>query len=103
MYLAPLSLASESGEDLLDSIATVASAELVALAGRLSRVFSIASPFAPALHCIGGEVEIDADPNAPSGPTRLSIAGNGETLAGALVSCLGEAAELLSQFERPDD
>jgi thiazole/oxazole-forming peptide maturase SagD family component len=103
MYLAPLSLASESGEELLDRIATVASAELVALAGRLSRVFSIASPFAPGLHCIGGEVVVNADPNASSGPMRLSIAGNGETLAGALVSCLGEAAEFLSQFERPGD
>ncbi|WP_172842067.1 YcaO-like family protein [Bradyrhizobium lablabi] len=34
---------------------------------------------------------------------RLSVAGNGETLASALVSCLGEAAEFLSQFERPGD
>jgi thiazole/oxazole-forming peptide maturase SagD family component len=103
MYLAPLSLASESGVELLDQIATMASAELVALAGRFSRVFSIASPFAPGLHCVGGEVVVNADPNGSSSPTRLSIAGNGETLADALVSCLGEAAEFLSQFERPGD
>jgi ribosomal protein S12 methylthiotransferase accessory factor len=103
MYLAPVSLASESGKDLLNSIAAMASAELAALSGRLSRVFSIASPFAPGLQCIGGEVAVNADPRRSSSLTRLSIAGNGETLAGALVSCLGEAAEFLSQFERPGD
>lgn len=101
--LAPLSLSSESGEKLLDGIAAVASAELVALAGRLSRVFSIASPFAPGHYCIGGEVVVNGGPDASSGPSRVSIAGNGETQAAALVSCLGEAAELLSQFERPGD
>ncbi|SHK69684.1 ribosomal protein S12 methylthiotransferase accessory factor [Bradyrhizobium lablabi] len=103
MNLTPLDLYSPSGGKLLDSIASLASAELVALAGRLTRVFSIASPFAPGLHCIGGEVTIDADPTAASGAVRLSVAGNGETLASALVSCLGEAAEFLSQFERPGD
>jgi ribosomal protein S12 methylthiotransferase accessory factor len=70
---------------LLDSIASLASAELVALAGRLTRVFSIASPFAPGLHCIGGEIAIDADPTGASGAARLSVAGNGETLEAALV------------------
>src|ERR1700730_2155390 len=103
MNLAPLNLYSRSGGKLLDSIASLASAELVALAGRLTRVFSIASPFAPGLQCIGGEIAIDADPTLASGPGRLSVAGNGETLAAALVSCLGEAAEFLSQYERPGD
>ena len=101
--LTPLNLSSRSGGKLLDSIASLASAELVALAGRLTRVFSIASPFAPGLHCIGGEIAIDADPTAASGVARLSVAGNGETLEAALVSCLGEAADFLSQFERPGD
>ena len=99
MNLTPLDLCSPSDGKLLDSIASLASAELVAVAERLTRVFSIASPFAPGLHCIGAEIAIDAASNA----TRLSVAGNGETLAAALVSCLGEAAEFLSQFERPGD
>jgi thiazole/oxazole-forming peptide maturase SagD family component len=103
MKLAPLNLWSRSGEKLLDSIASLASSELVALARRLTRIFSIASPFAPGLHCLGGEITIDADPMAVSNATRVSVAGNGETLAAALVSCLGEAAEYLSQFERPGD
>jgi thiazole/oxazole-forming peptide maturase SagD family component len=101
--LAPLDLNSQSGEKLLDSIAGLASPELVALARRLTRVFSIASPFAPGLHFIGGEIAIDADPTVAPGATRLSVAGNGETLPAALVSCLGEAADYLSQFERPGD
>jgi thiazole/oxazole-forming peptide maturase SagD family component len=103
MNLAPLNLCSRSGGKLLDSVASLASAELVALAGRLTRVFSIASPFASGLHCIGGEITIAADPTATSHAVRLSVAGNGETLAAALVSCLGEATEFLSQFERPED
>jgi thiazole/oxazole-forming peptide maturase SagD family component len=103
MNLTPLDLYSPSDGKLLDSIASLASAELVAVAERLTRVFSIASPFAPGLHCIGAEIAIDADPTAASNATRLSVAGNGETLAAALVSCLGEAAEFLSQFERPGD
>jgi thiazole/oxazole-forming peptide maturase SagD family component len=101
--LTPLDIDSPSGGKLLDSVASLASAELVALAGRLTRVFSIASPFAPGLQCIGGEIAIDADPAVGSSPARLSVAGNGETLAAALVSCLGEAAEFLSQYERPGD
>jgi thiazole/oxazole-forming peptide maturase SagD family component len=103
MKLAPLNLYSRSGGKLLESAADLASSDLVALAGRLTRVFSIASPFAPGLHCIGGEITIDADPTAASNAVRLSVAGNGEMLAAALVSCLGEAAEFLSQFERPED
>ena len=103
MYLAPLNLFSRSGEKLLDGIAGLASPELVALASRLARVFSIASPFAPGLHCVGGEVVIASDPSTDAGGTRLSVTGNGESLAAALVACLGEAAEFLSQFERTGD
>ncbi|MBV8701334.1 MAG: hypothetical protein JO052_26305, partial [Bradyrhizobium sp.] len=85
MYLAPLNLFSGSGETLLDSIAGLASPELVALASRLARVFSIASPFAPGLHCVGGEIVINSDLSAEAAATRLSVTGNGETAATALV------------------
>jgi len=99
--LVPLDLHSRSGGELLDRVANIASAELVALAGRLNRVFSIASPFAPGFCCVGGEIAIDTVPAAAA--ARLSVTGNGETLDAALVSCLGEAAEYLSQSERPGD
>jgi thiazole/oxazole-forming peptide maturase SagD family component len=101
--LAPLDLYSRSGGILLDRMVNLASTELVALTRRLTRVFSISSPFAPGLHCIGGEIAIDADPALAFSPTRLSVAGNGETLETAFVSCLGETADYFSQFERPGD
>jgi ribosomal protein S12 methylthiotransferase accessory factor len=103
MNLIPLNLDAVSGGKLLDSIASLAPAGLVAIAARLTRIFSIASPSAPGLHCIGGEIAIEADATVALDAARLSVAGNGETLAAALVSCLGEAAEFLSQFERPGD
>jgi ribosomal protein S12 methylthiotransferase accessory factor len=88
----------------LDGIAGLASAELVALAGRLNRLFTIASPFAPGFHCIGGEIAVAPDPAATAAAVvRLSVTGNGETPEAALVSCLGEASEYLSQFERSGD
>ncbi|MGY8704312.1 YcaO-like family protein [Bradyrhizobium sp. 18BD] len=104
MHLAVLDLDSPLGRKLLDRVAGLASAELVAIAGRLTRLFTIASPFAPGFHCIGGEIAIAPDPAAATGAVvRLSVTGNGETLEAALVSCLGEATEYLSQFERPGD
>ena len=104
MHLAVLDLDSPPGCKLLDRVAGLASAELVAIAGRLTRLFTIASPFAPGFHCIGGEIAIAPDPAATTATVvRLSVTGNGETLEAALVSCLGEAAEYLSQFERPGD
>ena len=33
----------------------------------------------------------------------MSVTGNGETFEAAVISCFGEAAELLSQIERPGD
>jgi thiazole/oxazole-forming peptide maturase SagD family component len=101
MHLAVLDLDSPPGRKLLDRVAGLASAELVAITGRLTRLFTITSPFAPGFHCIGGEIAIAPDPTAMV--VRLSVTGNGETLEAALVSCLGEAAEYLSQFERPGD
>lgn len=104
MHLAALDLHSRTGRKLLDGIAGLASAELVALAGRLSRLFTIASPFAPGFHCIGGEIAVAPDPAAATPEmVRLSVTGNGETAEAALVSCLGEASEYLSQFERSGD
>ena len=92
-----------NGAELLNSLAAIASRELVAIAERLDRVFSIASPFAPGFYCIGGEIALDGDTASAYGMPRLSVTGNGETLEQALVSCLGEAADFLSQFERAGD
>jgi ribosomal protein S12 methylthiotransferase accessory factor len=98
-----LDLHSETGEELLAKATASASRQLAAVAPRLSRIFSIGSPFAPAFRCIGGEVKVDRIALAAPELEYFSVTGNGETLNSALISCLGEAAEHLSQFERPGD
>lgn len=70
---------------------------LAAVAGRLERLFVLRSPWAPGLCFIGGLAR------PPGWRTAFSLAGGGTTPAAALVSCLGEAAERLSQIERPGD
>jgi thiazole/oxazole-forming peptide maturase SagD family component len=101
--LFPLDLRSTAGRDLLKTVSHVASDQLIAMTERLTRIFSIVSPFAPRFHCVGAEVALDDDMAATLGTSRLSVTGNGEALEAALVSCLGEAADHLSQFERSDD
>ena len=103
LKLSPLDLRSRAGEGLLNGVADIASRELVAIAQRLARLFFIASPFAPGFCCIGGEIALDGDTASAHGMPRLSVTGNGETAEQALVSCLGEAADFLSQFERAGD
>ncbi len=87
----------------MGSISHRTSRELIAVAERLARVFAIGSPFAPGFHCIGGDLILDDDAAAACGMPRLSVTGNGETLEAALISCLGETVDHLSQFERPGD
>ncbi len=79
------------------------SAELAGMASRLSRFFAIRAPDAPGLALFGGVIALSgADAEAMGAPT-ISVTGNGVDAARALASCLGEAADLLSQFERPGD
>jgi len=101
--LSNLDLRSAPGADVLAAVRERASPELAAVARRLARAFRVESPFAPGFCCIGGEIELDDHGAAASGMDRLSVTGNGETLETALTSCLGEAADLLSQFERKGD
>ena len=98
-----LDLLSAPGRQLLNQVSRRASPALAAVSDRLARAFEIKSPFAPAFCCIGAEVELEARAAAANGSSRLSVTGNGETAAAALTSCLGEAADLLSQFERDGD
>lgn len=102
MNILPLDLQSEAGRPLLEEV-RAASPQLASLAPRLERLFSIASLFAPGFRCIGGTATPRGIATAMDGTTELSVTGNGETLDAALVSCLGELADHLSQFERPGD
>jgi ribosomal protein S12 methylthiotransferase accessory factor len=103
LNLSPLDLRSGLGREVLGEVSETTSPPLVALAWQLTRVFSITSPFAPGFRCIGGTVTLHNDEASASGTTEQRATGNGETLHAALVSCLGEAADHLSQFERPSD
>lgn len=89
-----LDLAGVELRRLLDSVAEPA---LVDVAGRLQRLFVLRSPWAPGLRFVGAQ----ASPPGWTGP--FSLAGGGMTVEAALTSCLGEAAERLSQVERPGD
>ncbi len=66
------------------------------------RVFELKSPYAPGLRIVGGLVRPGLQALDQSA-TPLSVTGNGWTLGDALVSLLGETAELLSQFEQAGD
>ena len=70
---------------------------------RFARLFSITSHLAPGLHMIGGELLLDKDDQIAAGTVTVSATGTGTRLSEALTACVGEAAELLSQFERPGD
>jgi ribosomal protein S12 methylthiotransferase accessory factor len=101
--LSPLDLHSSSGMALLAQVRKVASPQVAAVVSRLARVFVIGSPFAPGFCCVGGEVALDVEQAVAWGASRISVTGNGESLDVALVSCLAEAADFLSQLERPGD
>jgi thiazole/oxazole-forming peptide maturase SagD family component len=94
---------SQPGRDLLQRISDQTSPQLAAMSRRLERAFFVASPFAPGFHCVGGLVPLDEEAASISGSATLSVTGNGDTPEAALRGCLGEAAEYLSQFERPGD
>ena len=78
-------------------------APLRSILTRVARCFRITSDLAPGLSMIGGEIALTSDEATAHEAPRLSATGTGPTLAEALTSFLGEAAELLSQFERPGD
>lgn len=103
LHLAPLDLRHGSGAALLDRVRRETSPELAAVAARLARAFLIGSPWAPGFCCIGAELVLDQEAAAAYGVPRLSVAGNGESLEAAFVSCLGEAVDRLAVVERPGD
>ena len=78
-------------------------ATLSGVSTRCRRTFLLASPFAPALRCVGADVALCPEDVASNDGRGLSATGSGETLEAAATACLGEAADLLSQFERDGD
>ena len=77
--------------------------ELCRLSGKFRRLFGLQSPLAPSLAFIGGEVAPELAGANFSGEALASLSGNGMAISEALASCIGEGAELLSQFQRTGD
>lgn len=103
LQLFPLDLQQGPAAALVERIRDEISPPLAAVAGRFARAFIIDSPWAPGFCCIGAELLLEPEAVAAYGAPRLSVAGNGESLEAALVSCLGEAADRLAVVERPGD
>lgn len=100
--LVPLDLGDGAGAALLAGIRD-ANPALAALAGRLARTFVVGSQWAPGFCCIGAEIALSAAEQQTYAMPRLGLAGNGETFGEALIACLGEAADRLSDAIRPGD
>jgi len=101
-HLTPLDLGRGPGAASLFEVHQ-ASPALAALAGRFARAFIVVSRWAPGFCCVGAEVALNADEQQAYAAPRLSLTGSGKTLGAALVSCLGEAADRLSDGARPGD
>jgi thiazole/oxazole-forming peptide maturase SagD family component len=69
----------------------------------LDRMFSIEAPDAPSLKMTGAIVNLDDSAARAHGTRFLSASGTGLTTEDAMLSCLGEAVEAISQFERTGD
>lgn len=71
-------------------------AAMLAVAGRLTRLFELPHPTAPGLCLVGAVVDPAAWIAGPTGPAA-SATGKGADRRAAVLGCLGEAAEYLSQ------
>ncbi len=100
---ANLDLASEPGRALVADVRTRFGERIAAMANLPRRLFVIRSAWAPGLAFIGGEVDALGQPSLMPEHPPFSLAGSGEALPEALVSCLGEGVERLSQIERTGD
>jgi thiazole/oxazole-forming peptide maturase SagD family component len=76
---------------------------LRAIIGRMARLFALRSPDAPGLALAGGVLALSETEQMAAGMPAMSVTGNGLDLTAALTACFGEAADALSQFERPGD
>jgi thiazole/oxazole-forming peptide maturase SagD family component len=98
-----LSLIDKSVARRLASAQPDASPALIGMIDRVDRLFRVATPDAPGFHLVGSTFTCLPAEGTAADILHLSASGNGEALARALVSCLAEAAEMLSSVERPGD
>jgi ribosomal protein S12 methylthiotransferase accessory factor len=91
-----IDFSSEAGRALLARIEAQHGATFARLAQLTSRTFAMQSPWAPGLAFVGAEAR------GANGQT-FSLGGTGLALDDAVVSCLGEGVERLSQVECDGD
>jgi ribosomal protein S12 methylthiotransferase accessory factor len=101
-YLFTINFETAEGRLLASKLASRYGSNLASTTDILTRVFGLRSPLAPGLSFIGAEARHRRAGKPAAGPL-FSSTGTAETLEGALASCLGEAVERLSQFEREGD
>jgi ribosomal protein S12 methylthiotransferase accessory factor len=98
--LLEIDLGSDDARQLFASIRHRAGSDLAAIPALLDRIFQLRSEWAPGLCFVGAEARVrDGTGKWPP----FSFGGCALTLEDALLSCLGEAAERLSQVERATD
>lgn len=103
LRLAPLDFSSDHSRQLAETARRAAGDWIVPAIGRFERLFLLQSALAPGLAFVGAQGAASLfDPLRPS-TTRFSAGGTGTSPANALVSCMGEGLEFLSQVERGDD
>jgi len=92
---------SQGGVTIVSADENARLAVLLRAAARFTRVFAMEAPDAPGLITLGAEV----DPAAIGVPGHgiFGVGGAGLTFRRAFEACVGEGAELLSQFAHPGD
>lgn len=76
---------------------------LLGLAARFEKIFELPMPFAPGAKFVGGMVATMVNGVDTGGRIVQGVGGRGTHLRQAFESCLGEAAEFLSFYEREND
>src|SRR5262249_13867829 len=95
-----LDLEGRDGAALREMLAASNALPLAIMLQRLDRLFLLKSEWAPGLRFVGAQAQVGHRDGARS---AMSFGGCGLSLEDSLASCIGEAAERLSQIERAGD
>lgn len=101
--LSPLNFTCEAERELIEIARRSAGDWVVPALDRFERIFRLRTPFAPGLAFVGAQGAAPLVGGTAPESVRLNAGGTGLGLTEALVSCLGEGLEFLSQVERDGD
>jgi ribosomal protein S12 methylthiotransferase accessory factor len=103
LQLIPLDFRSNQVHELSDAARHLAGDWILSAPKRFERIFVLRSRIAPGLAFVGAQASVYPFDVVTPSPTRLSAGGTGVSLVEALISCMGEGLEFLSQVEREGD